>query len=53
MSVSQTDAMIARLEKEIEERDAFIQGVIGNAQDVERDLTENERELTTEARKRV
>lgn len=53
MSATQADAMIARLEKEIEERDAFIQGVIANAQDAERDLTQNEQELTIEARKRV
>jgi HK97 family phage major capsid protein len=45
--------MISRIEKEIEERDAFIQGVIGGAQDAERDLTDSEQELTTEARKRV
>ena len=53
MSGNQTDAMIARLEKEIEERSAFIEGVIGGAQDTERDLTANETELTTEARKRI
>src|SRR5690554_3235148 len=51
--MNKTDAMIARLEKEIEERDAFIQGVIGAAQDQERDLTANEKELTAEARKRI
>lgn len=53
MSGNQTDAMIARLEKEIEERSSFIEGVIGNAQDTERDLSENEKELTTEARRRI
>jgi HK97 family phage major capsid protein len=47
------DAMIQRLEREIEERDSFLQGVIRQAQDSERDLTENERELTVEARKRI
>jgi HK97 family phage major capsid protein len=47
------DAMIARLESEIEERATFINGVIGSAQDAERDLTDNEKELTVEARKRI
>ena len=50
---SQQDAMIARLEKEMSERDAFIQGTIANAQDTERDLTESENELVTESRKRI
>jgi len=45
--------MIERLEKEIEERSAFIEGVIGNAQDQERDLTANEIELTKTARERI
>lgn len=53
MSENHTDAMIARLEKEIEERDAFIQGVVAAAQDGERDLTDNETELTTQARNRI
>ncbi|MPZ14278.1 MAG: phage major capsid protein [Chloroflexi bacterium] len=48
-----TDAMIARLEKEIEERDAFIQGTVANAQDAERDLADSETELVGEARKRI
>lgn len=50
---TKSDAMIARLEREIAERDAFIQGTIANAQDVERDLTTSENELVTEARKRI
>lgn len=49
----QTDAMIARLEGELEERNAFIQGVIGGAQGADRDLTENEKELIASARDRV
>lgn len=53
MGDSQTDAMINRFEREIAERDAFIQGTIGNAQDTARDLTDSEQELVTEARKRI
>lgn len=53
MSENHTDAMIARLEKEISERDAYIQGSVANAQDAERDLTATETELITEARKRI
>lgn len=49
----QTDAMIARLEGELEERNAFIQGIIGGAQDADRDLTDNETELIKSARNRV
>jgi HK97 family phage major capsid protein len=45
--------MIVRLEKEIEERSSFIEGVIANAQDGERDLTDNEKELTVQARGRI
>jgi HK97 family phage major capsid protein len=50
---SKTDAMINRLEREIAERDSFIQGTVANAQDTERDLTSSEQELITEARKRI
>lgn len=53
MENNHSDAMITRLEKEIEERDAYIQGSVANAQDTERDLSSNERELITEARKRI
>ena len=53
MAGTQTDAMVARLEKEIEERASFIEGVIGSAQDNERDLTDNEKELTVQARTRI
>jgi HK97 family phage major capsid protein len=45
--------MIGRLEKEIEERSSFIEGVIGNVQDQDRDLTDNEKELTVQARSRI
>lgn len=48
-----SDAMVARLEKEIEERQSFIEGTVANAQDAERDLTDSETELVTEARKRI
>ena len=45
--------MIARLETELEERNAMIQGTIASAQDTGRDLTDNETELITSAKKRV
>ena len=48
-----TDAMIGRLEKEVEERSSFLEGVIANAQDASRDLTDNEKELTVQARSRL
>lgn len=48
-----SDAMVSRLEKEIEERNAFIEGTVANAQDAERDLTDNETELIGEAQKRI
>jgi hypothetical protein len=50
---TKTDAMIGRLQREIAERDSFIQGTVANAQDAERDLTGSEQELITEARKRI
>jgi HK97 family phage major capsid protein len=53
MASNHSDAMIVRLEKEIEERSSFIEGVIANAQDGERDLTDNEKELTVQARGRI
>jgi hypothetical protein len=49
----QSDAMIARLEGELSERNAFIQGTIASAQDADRDLTDNETELIKSARSRV
>jgi hypothetical protein len=48
-----SDAMVNRLEKEISERDSFIQGTVANAQDANRDLSDNETELITEAQKRI
>lgn len=48
-----SDAMVNRLEKEISERTSFIEGTVANAQDTERDLSDNETELITEARKRI
>jgi HK97 family phage major capsid protein len=53
MPGTHTDAMIERLEKEIEERSSFIEGVIGGAQDTDRDLTDSEKELTGAARGRI
>lgn len=50
---NQSDAMVARLEKDISERQAFIEGTVANAQDASRDLSNNETELITEARKRI
>lgn len=53
MAENHSDAQIARMQKEIEERTAFIEGTSANAQDAERDLTANELELITESRKRI
>ena len=53
MADSQNDAMIARLEGELEERNAFIQGTIASAEDAARDLTDSERELITSAKGRI
>jgi HK97 family phage major capsid protein len=39
-----TDAMIRRLERELEERNSAVQAIIGNAQDSERDLNSAEDE---------
>lgn len=47
------DAMIRRLEKELEERNSFVQGLIANAQDSERDLNETEKTSLIEARNRM
>lgn len=52
-AATKTDAMIDRLEREVSERDAYINGLVGNAQDAERDLTESESTMVTEARKRI
>lgn len=48
-----SDAMIMRLERELEERDSFLNGLIADAQAQERDLTDNESELVASARERV
>lgn len=48
-----TDAMIARLESDLEERNAFIEGLIAGAQDGERDLNVQEMELIANARNRI
>lgn len=54
---AQTDAMIARLESELEERNAFIEGLIAGAQEANngagRDLNSQEMELVGTARARI
>jgi HK97 family phage major capsid protein len=50
---SKTDAMINRLEREVDEREAYVNGTVARAQDEDRDLTPSENEMVTEARKRV
>lgn len=47
------DAMIRRLEKELEERNAAAQGIISNAQDAERDLNDPEKETLGGLRTRM
>lgn len=55
--MAQTDAMIARLESELEERNAFIEGLIANAQEANngsgRDINSQEMELVAGARERI
>jgi HK97 family phage major capsid protein len=55
MSVSTraSDAMIGRLQNELEEKNSYIQGLIGGAQDKERDLTDAESAQLVEARGRI
>ena len=48
-----TDAMIARLESELEERNSFIEGLVANAHDANRDLSGQEMELVGSARERI
>lgn len=48
-----SDAMISRLEGELEERNAFINGVIASAEDASRDLSDNETELIKSAKGRI
>jgi hypothetical protein len=45
--------MVNRLEREIDERDAYINGTVARAQDEDRDLTPSENEMVVEARKRI
>jgi hypothetical protein len=47
------DPMIARLEAEVEERSAFVEGLVANAQDANRDLNSQEMALITSARERM
>jgi HK97 family phage major capsid protein len=47
------DAMIARLESELEERNHFVEGLVAGAQDGNRDLNSQEMELIGSARARV
>jgi HK97 family phage major capsid protein len=48
-----TDAMIARLEGELEERNAFVEGLVAGAQDGGRDLSSQEMEMIGNARARI
>ena len=48
-----TDAMIARLEAELEERNAFVEGLVAGAQDGGRDLSSQEMEMIGNARGRI
>jgi HK97 family phage major capsid protein len=47
------DAMIARLESELEERNHFVEGLVAGAQDANRDLNSQEMELIGSARSRI
>src|SRR4029453_1835 len=47
------DAMIRRLEKELEERSAAAQGLIANAEDASRDLNDAEKETLSSLRDRM
>jgi len=47
------DAMIRRLEKELEERNSAAQGIIGNAEDASRDLNDAEKETLSGLRTRM
>lgn len=48
-----TDAMLTKYSAEIEERSTFIDSVVANAQDANRDLTDSEHEMLEGARKRI
>ena len=47
------DAMIARLESDLEERNSFVENLVANAQDGNRDLNSQEMELIAGARARI
>jgi HK97 family phage major capsid protein len=47
------DSMIRRLEKELEERNAAVQGIVSTAQDAERDLNDAEKETMGSLRDRM
>jgi HK97 family phage major capsid protein len=49
----QQDALIARLEGDIAERNSLIQGIIGGAQDASRSLTDTEKQMITSAKEVV
>jgi HK97 family phage major capsid protein len=51
--VRQTDQMLARYVAEIEERQAFIDGLVGAAQEKNEDLNDDQLELITRARDRI
>jgi len=48
-----TDAMIARLESELEERNSAIEGLVAGAHDANRDLSTPEMEIIANARSRI
>jgi DNA repair exonuclease SbcCD ATPase subunit len=47
------DSMIRRLERELEERNAAVQGIVSTAQDTERDLNDAEKETMASLRDRM
>ena len=51
MGTKNSDAMLTRLEGEIEERSTYIEGIIRSAQDANRDLTDSEHEMMADAKK--
>jgi len=51
--VPASDSMIARLEGELEERSAFLEGLIAGAEDTGRDLNSQELEMIGSARTRI
>ena len=48
-----TDSMIARLDGELEERSAFLEGLISGAEDAGRDLSAPEMEMIGAAKDRI